>query len=107
MARGVGDDELACRSLKVAVGHVYSDALLAFGTQTIGEQREIDGTTRTIEAAIPHRGQLIFIHGFRVMQEPSDERGFAVIDAAGSGKAQHVFLQMMIDQMLKRSSQGI
>ena len=42
VAGRIGDDELAPRRGEVAVGHVDGDALLAFGAQAVGEQREID-----------------------------------------------------------------
>ena len=42
VAGGVGDDELARARAEVAVGHVNGDALLAFGLQAVGEERQVD-----------------------------------------------------------------
>src|SRR5256885_11974144 len=41
MARRVADDELAAFGGEVAVGHVDGDALLAFGRQAVGQQRQV------------------------------------------------------------------
>jgi hypothetical protein len=42
VAGGIRDDELAACGGEVAVGNIDRDALLAFGPQAIGEQRQID-----------------------------------------------------------------
>ena len=42
VTRCVGDDELALRRREVAVRHIDRDALLAFGLQAVGQQREVD-----------------------------------------------------------------
>ena len=41
VARGVGDDEFPLGRGEVAVGDVDGDALLAFGAQPVGDQREV------------------------------------------------------------------
>ena len=46
VAGRIGDDELALRRREIAVGDVDGDALLAFGAQAVGEQREIDSARR-------------------------------------------------------------
>jgi hypothetical protein len=46
---GVSDDELAPRGGEVAVRDVDRDALLPFGPQAVGEQREVGG----LLAAVP------------------------------------------------------
>ena len=107
MARRVGDDEFSRRCFEIAVGDIDGDALLAFRAQPVGKEREINGAAGTIEAAVSHRSQLIFIHGLGIVQQPSDQGRFTVIHAAGGGKAQHVFVQMMIDQVLERVSESI
>ena len=47
----IGDDELALRRGEVAIGDVDGDALLAFGAQAVGQQREIDRPGRAIDGA--------------------------------------------------------
>src|SRR5258706_4315751 len=85
MARGIGQDELALRGGEVAVRDVNGNALLAFGAQTIGQQREID-----FAAVAPDRIQLIFIGAARVVQQSADERGFAVVDAPCGREPQQI-----------------
>src|SRR5438445_10483083 len=98
MSRRIGNDELSCRRLEVAIGDVDGDALLAFGPQPVGKQREIYGTPGTIEAAAPHRRQLVFVYGLGIMQEQADEGGLAVIHASSGGAHEHLFLLEVSNQ---------
>ena len=68
VAGRVRNDEFAPRGRKIAVSHVNGDALLAFGTQAIRDQRKIDGACGTVDAAPLHRGQLIFVDGLGIVQ---------------------------------------
>ena len=56
---GVGDDELALGRGEVAVGHINGDALLAFGPQSVGEQREVHLLVAAAPRGLLHRFQLI------------------------------------------------
>src|SRR5260370_4139734 len=69
----IGNDEFAPRRREIAVSHVDGDALFAFGTQAIGEQRKIDWSSRAVDAALLHRSKLIFVHGLGIVQETPDE----------------------------------
>src|SRR5256885_1514721 len=82
MARRVADDELAAFGGEVAVGHVDGDALLAFGRQAVGQQRQVG------LAALGDAGQLVLQHGARVHQKSADQRALAVIDGAAGDEAQ-------------------
>ena len=73
---------------KIAVGDVDGDALLALGAQAVGEQRKIDRAAGAIDLALLHGGELIFEDGLAVVEQAADQRGFAVVDAAGGGEAQ-------------------
>ena len=88
MAGGVGNDELAARRGEVAIGDVDRDALLAFGAETIGEEREVDGTGGAIHRAFLDRGELIFEGALGVIEQAADEGRFAVIDASASEQAE-------------------
>ena len=44
-----------------------------------------------------HGGKLIFVDHLGVMQQPADERGFAIIDRAAGKKAQKLFLLMPVE----------
>ena len=73
---------------EIAVGDVDGDALLAFGAQAVGEQREIDRAAGAIDFALLHGGELVFEDGLAVVEQAADQGGFAVVDAAGGGEAQ-------------------
>ncbi len=88
VARRVGDDELAARRGKIAVGDVDGDALLALGAQAVGEQRKIDGAAGAIDLALLHGGELVLEDGLAVVEQAADQRGFAVVHAARGGEAQ-------------------
>ncbi len=86
----VGDDECpVCRG-EIAIGDVDRDALFAFGAQAVGEQGEIGAVGTAVEARAGHRLELVLEDGLRVEQQSTDERGLAVVDAAGGGDAQQV-----------------
>ncbi len=77
------------RRREVAVRDVDGDALFAFGPQAVGEQRQV-GVFGTAGAARAGDGvELVFEDGLGIEQQPADQRGFAVVDAAGGRDAQH------------------
>ena len=82
MAGCVGNDELARFGVEVAVRHVNRDALFALGLQAVGQQRQI-GLPATL-----HASELVLQHGFAVDQQATNQRAFAVVDAAASDEAQ-------------------
>jgi hypothetical protein len=90
VARGVGDDERTLRCREVAVGNIDRDALLALGAQAVGEQGEVD----VLVAAVTRRSldslELVFKDRLRVVEQPSDERRLAVVDAARCGEPQQL-----------------
>ena len=93
VARRVGEDELAPRRGEVAVRDVDRDALLALGSQPVGEEREIDRPRGPVARRGLDRAHLILVHRPRVVQEPPDERALPVVDAAGRAdpeKTRHV-----------------
>ena len=88
VAGGVGDDELAARRREVAIGNVDGDALLALGAQTIGEVGEVDDTAAGDVGGALQRLELVFHQVLRVVEQPSDERGFAVVHRAAGVEPQ-------------------
>jgi hypothetical protein len=70
---------------EVAVGDVDGDALLAFGLQAVGQQRQID---RLAGRLALQRVQLVGEDGTAVVEQAADERALAVVHAAGGEKAQ-------------------
>ena len=100
----VRDDELAPRGREVAVRDVDGDALFALGLQAVGQQREIDMPVRgAIDAALLHRGKLVFVHALGVVQQAADQRRLAVVHAAGRGEAQHLLAKMRFEKLLEPS----
>ena len=80
VARGVGDDELALRRREVAVRDVDRDALLALGSQPVGEQREVRVVEAPVAARALDRLELVLEDLLRLEQEPPDQRALAVVD---------------------------
>ena len=90
MSRRVGDDELAPRRGKVAIGDVDGDALLPLGAQAVGEEREIDGAGRPVDRRLGHCLDLIFVNALRIVEQTADQRRLAIVHAARGGKSQQV-----------------
>ncbi len=69
--------------------------------QTVGEQRKIDTRGRAIDAALGDGGELVFVDRLGVMQQAADERRLAVVHAAGRGEAQHLLVEMVVEELLE------
>src|SRR6185369_13705923 len=89
MARRVADDELAAGRGEIAVSHVDSDALLAFGRQAVGEQRQV-GFARAL-----HARQLVLQHHLAVHQQPADQRALAIVDRAAGDELERGYMVML------------
>ena len=91
VAGRIGHDELAARGGEVAVGDVDGDALLALDAEAVGDQGEIyaagGGSARRDRA---DGGHLILVDSMGIVQEAPDERGFAIVDAAGGQKTEQL-----------------
>ena len=94
MARRVGDDEFALVGGEEAIGDVDGDALLPLGLQPVHQQREIDILAGGAEflGILFQRRQRVLEQQLGVVEQPPDQGGFAVIDAAAGEKAQQGFL---------------
>ena len=90
MARSVRDDELAPRRGEVAIRDVDGDALLAFGAQAVGEVGEIDLAAAGDVGGTFERFDLVLHQRLRIVEQPADERGLAVIDGAAGVEAEDV-----------------
>ena len=84
----VRDDEFSPRGGEVSVGDIDGDALLAFGAQPIGQQREVGVLVASGRADRFHRRQLVGEQRLRVIEQAADQRGLAVVHAPGCGKAE-------------------
>ena len=86
VAGRVGDDELALGRGEVAIGHIDGDALLALGTEAVGQQGQVDLVIATRRAGTLDGLQLVFEDALGVIQQPPDKRRLAVVDRAGRGE---------------------
>ena len=92
VAGRIGDDKLAPRGGKIAVGDINGDALLALGLQAIHQQGQVNVTARgpELHAVSGDGGELIFVNDLGVVQEPADQRALAVIDVAARQETQQL-----------------
>ena len=90
VARGIGDYEFAPRSREVAVGNIDGDALLAFGSEAIGKQRQVRVFGTHLNRGPLHSLYLVLEDRFGVVQQATDQCGLAVIDRTGGGEAEHL-----------------
>ncbi|MCW0466663.1 hypothetical protein NB705_003736 [Xanthomonas sacchari] len=100
MPGAVGDDELAPVGIEIAVGNVDGDALLALGGQAIQQQRIVDGSAAgAVALAVDtERSQLVVEQPLAVVQQATDQRALAVVDAAAGDEAQQrlVFVLLQV-----------
>ena len=90
VARGVGQHELTRRGAEVAVCDVDRDALLALGAQPVDQQRQVRCGQPLVDRGALHGLDLVGEHRLGVVQQPSDQRGLAVVDAARGGEAEQI-----------------
>ena len=99
----VCDDEFAFRGREITVRDVDRDALLAFRLESVSQQRGIEITAgRAVDfRVLLQRCELVLVDHLRVVQEATDERALAVVDAAARDEAQQllalVLLQILLD----------
>ena len=86
----VRDDERTCCGGKKTPGYVDRDALLALGLQPVDQQGKID---ILVDSAVTlrvfcERHKLIFEDEFRIVQQPADQGGLAVVDRTAGDEAE-------------------
>ena len=94
VAGRVGDDEFAQRRREIPVGDVDRDALLALGAEAVGQQRQVERPAAALRSA-RDRGQLVGQDGLGVVEQASDQRALAVVDASRRDEAQHAVLEQV------------
>ncbi len=94
VAGGVRDDELARLGGEEPVGDVDGDALLALGTEPVHEQREVQVVALRADllGVDLERGEVVLEDHVRLVEQPSDERALAVVDAAARDEAQQALV---------------
>ena len=96
--RRVGDDELALVGREEAVGDVDGDALLALGGEAIDQQREVELAALRADLLRVglERRELVLEDHLRVVEQPADQRGLAVVDAAAGDEAQQALVLVLV-----------
>ena len=94
VAGRIGNDEFPFRGGKIPISHVDGDALLAFGPQAIGEQRQVHLFVAPAPRSLFHGFELILENGFGIVQQATDQGAFSIVHAAGRGKPQHLHIQI-------------
>ncbi len=91
VAGGVGQDEAAVAGGEVPVGDVDRDALLALGAQAVGQQRQVDHAVAvTADRRLLDLLQLVDQDLLRVVEQPADQRGLAVVHRSGGRDAEQI-----------------
>ena len=92
MPRRVGNDEFPPCGGEIAVGDVDGNALFAFRDQTVGQQREVECL-----ASFPRgpfdRGKLVGKDRLGIVEQPSNQRALAVIDASRGQESQDAVIE--------------
>ena len=88
--RRVGQDEAPAGRFEIAIGDIDGDALLAFGRQPVDQQRVVAIARHGAEppAVLVERRHRIIRYRAAFEQQPPDQGGFAVVDAAAGEYAQ-------------------
>ena len=94
VAGRIGNDEFPFRGGKIPISHVDGDALLAFGPQAIGEQRQVHLFVAPAPRSFFHGFELILENGFGIVQQATDQGAFSIVHAAGRGKPQQLHIQI-------------
>ena len=90
----VGDDELAALGGEVAVGDVDRDALLALGLQPVEQQREVEVAALGADLGRVglERGEVVFEHEVRLVEQAADEGALAVVDRPARDEPQQALV---------------
>src|SRR5712692_9333909 len=62
------NDEFPPFRREIAVGYIDGDSLLSLRAQAIRQQGKINWPRRTVDAALLHRSELVFVDRLRVME---------------------------------------
>ena len=62
---------------------------------------------RTVDGRLGHRLELIFVDALRIVQQAADQRGFAVVHAAGGGESQQILGLLLREEIFDLESGGL
>ena len=89
----VGELKAPPRRDEGAVGDVDRDALLALGSEAVGEQRKVDVPVTAAARDVLDVLELVDEDLLRVVEQPADQGRLAVIDRAARDEAEKVGVQ--------------
>ena len=69
---------------------VDGDALLAFGDQAIGQQRQVEALGAAAAAGRLDRHQLVARDRLRLVEQAADQRTLAVVDGTGGRESEEI-----------------
>ena len=92
-------DEFALFGGEKAIGDVDRDALFALCREAIDQKREVDPLPLRADplAVRFQRGELVFKDHLAVIQQPPDQRRFAIVDRPAGDETQHRLVLMHIE----------
>ena len=95
----VGHDELAVLGREEPVGDVDGDALLALGGEAVDQEREVELAALGADLLRVglERGEVVLEDELGVVEQPADEGGLAVVDAAAGDEAQHRLVLVLVE----------
>src|SRR5207253_207863 len=93
VAGRIRDDEFPLGSGEVAIRDIDRDALLAFGLQAVGQQREVDAFAAAPFVFALRPFDLVDEGALGFDKKPADESRFSVVDIAGGGEPENVTAQ--------------
>jgi hypothetical protein len=98
----IRDDESPARRCEEPVCGVDRDALLALGDQPVQEQREVEPPILRAEPCRVRleRGEVVIEDKIRFVEESTDERALAVVDAAAGDKAEELLAPLPLEVRL-------
>jgi hypothetical protein len=103
VTRRIRNDELPPRCGEVSVGDIDRDALLAFGPQAVGQQRQVGVLLAALAAGPLDRGQLVLEDRLGVVEQPADEGALAVVHRACRGEAEDIHVPSAVGSVAGRA----
>ena len=99
MSRAVGNDEFAFGRGKIPIGHVDRDPLLAFGSQSVGQEGRVKRSPGgpVLRGVLFDRGELILINHLRFVEEHADQCAFAIVHRATSEQTEQFLALVLLE----------
>ena len=96
VSRSIGNDKFPLGSGEVAIGNINRDPLLPLGPETVREQSQVDVFVSPFFRRRFNGLDLIFESILGIVEKPTDQGRFSVIDAAGRGETEQVHIEITV-----------